>query len=398
MTSRNRIFPRVQRSLCALLRWVVCGSALVWACGPKLLYLPRADAEGAVWRQPGGHARGTALLLHGPKPPLQVAWQQHLGGMPLGGPLLDGSLVLLANEISLLRACHIGGGMILGKVTLPEKICVPPTIAGTRGEVLVLATAADKPTLVALDRRTRKTIWRRKMAVCAPVTSRHDTLIVPDESGQLLALGAADGAELWLWQGEVRMVVQAAVGGDTVYGGDVDGLVTALDLRTGALRWQRALGEGIRSGPCVDGGQVVVGTSAGTVVALRAESGEVVWERHLGGLLAPGLAMGPRVVVAGSSDHYLYGLDRVSGEVVWRFETDGVVGGSPACTPVTAFAASADGFAYALEVDTGVLQWRYQLDGPVMNAVALGDGSLSVATDQGSLYLFVEEMSGVGVR
>jgi len=387
---------RSQGSRPRLLRWVICGSALLFGCGPKLLYLPSGDPESPVWRQPGGRADGRAFQSRGPHPPLQVAWQQHLGGMPLGGPLLDGPLVLLTGQTSVLRAVRAGGGRVMGKVTLPADICAAPTIAGPGGELMVMATAVDKPSLLALDRRTRKIRWRREMAVCAPVTSRHDTLVVAGEAGGLSALMGSDGAELWRWRGEGRLVAPAAICQDTVYVGDVVGKVTALDLATGELLWQRDLGEGIRVHPSVHAGQILVGTSAGSVVAMRTCSGEVLWQRRLSGLLAPGMALAQNVVIAGSSDHSLYGLDRATGEVLWRFETDGVIGGSPACTPTTAYAVSADGFAYALDVGTGVLQWRYQLDGPATEAVALGDRSMSVATDRGSLYLFVEEMQGVG--
>jgi len=387
---------RSQGALSRLLRCAICGSALFLGCGPKLLYLPHGDSESPVWRQPGGRADGRAFQSRGPNPPLQVAWQQHLGGMPLGGPLLDGPLVLLTGQTSVLHAVRAGGGRLVGKVTLPEDICAAPIVAGPGGELLVMATAIDKPSLLALDRRTRKIRWRREMAVCTPVTSRHDTLVVAGEAGGLTVLTGSDGAELWQWRGEGRLVAPAAICRDTVYVGDVVGKVTALELGTGELLWQRDLGEGIRVRPSVDAGQVLVGTSAGAVVAMRTCSGEVLWQRRLSGLLAPGMALAQNVVVAGSSDHCVYGLDRATGEVLWRFETDGVIGGSPACTPTTAYAASADGFAYALDVATGALQWRYQLDGPAMQAVALGDRSMCVATDRGSLYLFVEETQGVG--
>lgn len=387
---------RHQRSLAHLLRCVICGCALLYACGPKLLYVPHDSVEGSEWRQPGGRAHGRSLQPRGPDPPLQVAWRRRFGGVPLGGPLLDGPSVLLTGETSVLRVVRAREGTLVGKVTLPEGICAWPVLAGMEGELVVMATATDKRSLLALDRRTGKVRWSREMAVCAPVTSRHDTLVVAGEAGVITVLAAPDGAQLWQWRGEGRLVASAAIGGDTVYVGDAVGNVTALDLSTGEPLWQGDLGEGIRTRPSVEAGQVLVGTAASAVVALRACSGEVVWQRRLEGLLAPGIALAPNVVVAGSSDHYLYGLDRATGEVLWRFETDGVIGSSPACTPTTAYAASTDGFVYALDVDTGALQWRYQLDGSVTGAVALGDGSMSVATAQGSLYFFVEEMQGVG--
>lgn|GEM_PF-627424 len=362
---------------------------LATGCTGKVFYLPSHSKAGDY---PGSRAEG-GFPLEGPEPPLRLLWQQEVDSYPLGKSLLAGPLLLQLTMSPKLYAFDRYNGRRLGRMGVPEGVCAAPRLVGSAATLLILAEArgGDKPILRAMNRQTRKTEWTFAGAVCAPVATRNDTVIVPLETGALVALAAADGSQLWRVETEAGLVAGPSLSGGTVFAGDLEGNLVAVSLRDGSEIWSAQLGASVRSQPLVAGGRVFANTGSGVTQAFDALTGEALWQQPLGALLTPGFALADSVVIVGSSDRVLYALDLEEGTIVWRFETKGSIRGVPASTAETVYAGSSDGFVYAIDVKTGLLKWKYRLDGPVTQPVTLGLRGMSVTTDAGTVYFFGKE-------
>ena len=345
------------------------------------------DHREGDWNQSGGGHAGRSFRPLGVEPPLRLLWEQRMDSPPLGSSLVSGPLVLQMTKTSSLYSFD-RVGRELSKRGFGETPCAPPTIAGRASEVLVISEFSPKPLLKGVSRLDGSTLWSREGTVCAPTVSRADTVVIVEEGGTVVALRASEGEVLWETHTEGLYSSAPAVFGQTVFIGDTAGSLRALGVLDGQERWSSQLGSSLRSQPAASSTGVYVGTGAGEVVALSTATGEELWRTALGGLPTPGLALSEHMVVAGCVDRHVYALDVDSGELLWRFETAGVVRGTPVSTESVVYCGSGDGFIYALELNSGTLIWKYRLDGPSVEALALGPGTLIVATENGSIYVF----------
>ena len=356
-------------------------------CREKEFYLP--GENGAEWLQAGGSAAARSFAAQDLHPPLKLLWNQKMDAAPLGPPFFAGNAVLQLTAAGSIYAFESRSGRLLGRRSGSAPVCAAPLVAG---RTLVFAEVGKEPRLRAFDRRTRQLRWTVATggAVCAPVVGRNDTLVVAVEAGVLQALRGSSGESLWKAPLGGRPRVAPAMGAEAVYAGDGTGLVAAFDLADGTRRWSRQLDGAVRARPVAAADRVFVGTAAGTVTALSAGSGEVVWRARVDALPAPGMALGPRVLVVGSADHHVYGLDPRSGALRWKYATGGVVRSSPAVAGKTVFCGSSDHHLYALDGESGRLLWKYRLNGPALEAVSLGPGMVSIASENKRIYVFAE--------
>lgn len=358
---------------------------LAGGCGGGVLYIPGDGQGGQTWLQAGGGKEGWAYRAAGVEPPLRLLWQQKTDAPPLAGVLFTERLVLQQTTAPSLYIFDRYSGQLLGKRGGSTPLCGPPTLVG---ELLIYGELGGKPHLRAFDRQQRKVRWSYAGVVCAPVVEWGDTLLVALESGQLVALAAADGSELWKSEIGGLLQLAPAVEAETVYIGNAAGELIALDLLSGTEQWRCDLQSGVRTRPAVDGAYVYLGTADGALQAVRVDSGQVAWRRELGALMTAGLALKPAVVVVGAVDHSIYGVARDSGEILWQFATEGVVRGAPAAAGETVYCGSADEHLYALDSASGRLQWKYRLDGPALGPIALGEHMVGIGTEKGTVYVF----------
>lgn len=359
-------------------------------CAPKTLHVPGQSHPGDVWLQPSGGPDGLGAVGSGPEPPLRLLWRQDAGKPPVGGPLLDGRLLLQLTGASRVVAYDLTSGARVGRRSFAEDWCAPLSVAGPGGELLIASLAGDKPEVRAFDRVAGGWRWRLPLASCAAPAVRGDTLVIATESGAVAAVRATSGAELWRWTGKGLFAVPPAWEGQRICVGDVDGRVSLLDGGSGLLQWQRDLEAGVRGRPALEADAAYLVTAGSDVVCLDAGTGTVRWRTHVGGLLS-GASVGARVLVVGSSDFGVYGLDRSSGAILWRYDTGGVVRGAPVVAGPTVYATGGGAALVAVEASTGRLLWEWPLDGPAAAPVAVGATLVALTTERGTVYLFGRE-------
>lgn len=167
--------------------------------------------------------------------------------------------------------------------------------------------------VVALDASTGAIRWQRDYNVLAPIAHRGGVLIVPTFDGQVIALNAADGKDIWkyLAPGKERVLTGPAFTGEHVYVVTRDGFLIVLDAKNGDQLQRHGLNRTDRPGkdglsvssPTVAGGRVYVGSETGGLLCFiagkgSADIGGVGFSPPPSGGLKPTLHPEPRTLTA----------------------------------------------------------------------------------------------------
>jgi len=142
-------------------------------------------------------------------------------------------------------------------------------------------------------------------------------------NGEMHAIDALSGENIWIAQHGGPIPHTAAVAGERVFYGALDGKVYALDAGSGDLEWSFATGGPVVSAPAVVDGLVYIGSTDGRLYALDAESGEKAWEVLTGGPVVSSPAVSRGRVFFGSEDLTARAADARSGKVLWESKVSG---------------------------------------------------------------------------
>jgi len=222
------------------------------------------------------------------------------------------------------------------------------------------------------------------------VTSDGTALYVGTLTGTIVALNA-EGGRVWKWEPTVEQTggslfsclcaaggggqfragmfyAPPTVGNGTVYAAGLSGEVYAIDARTGNEVWKHNMETGIVGGVALGNGTLFVGTSDGYLYALDAnatpgggglkegfdpfQAEDKIWS-------TPSLYDG--VVYFGSLDHKLYAVDADTGKLAWDepFSTGGAVTSSPLVVDGVVYVGSFDSKLYAVDAATGRQKWAF---------------------------------------
>jgi len=184
-------------------------------------------------------------------------------------------------------------GKVNWRTSTEQPIHAAPTVSGGR----VFAVAIDN-TLLTFDAATGAEGWNyqaltepaRILAASSPAVSG-DTVVASFGSGELVALRASNGNDLWnealsrANRNNALSEIRDIPGRPVIYQGDVyavshSGVFAATDLRTGQARWSLPV-TGITT-PWPAGDVVYVVSKAGEVICAARESGQIYWIQDLG--------------------------------------------------------------------------------------------------------------------
>jgi outer membrane protein assembly factor BamB len=232
-------------------------------------------------------------------------------------PALAEGCVFLGSDEGELLSIDLASGAEAFRVKLGKLVRASPLPLDERVVVGVM-DAKESGAVVAVDRTTGKTLWRRKRgAVFSSPASEAGRVFVGGDDGALEALDPKSGAVVWTHAVGGRVRGTPALAGGLAIVGDFDGRLVGVRLEDGTRAWTRELGQPIYSSACVSGDLVVVGCHDGVIRGVRASTGDAVFEAPTRGpVVASPVAAGDRTVV-GSTDGDLYLLDG-SGRVLAR--------------------------------------------------------------------------------
>jgi outer membrane protein assembly factor BamB len=291
-----------------------------------------------------------------------------------GGLAYADGRVYVASGFRFVAALDAATGAELWRTPVNTEIHGAPTIALGR---LYVININDQ--LQAFDLATGKLSWQyqalmepaRILKANSPAVSG-DTIVAAFASGELTALRAANGTELWSNsltrsnRNNALSELRDIAGRPSIYKGDIfaashSGVFAAIDFRTGNPRWELPVVS--VDSPWPAGDVVYVVSKAGEVVCVSRTNGQVYWIRDLN----EGRAQTKISKVLGR-------------ETITREYWTGVVLASNRLISV-----SNEGRAVAMDPKTGAVQTFIQLGGPADIAPVAAGGLLYVLTDDGEL-------------
>ncbi|MBU1378118.1 MAG: PQQ-binding-like beta-propeller repeat protein [Alphaproteobacteria bacterium] len=251
-------------------------------------------------------------------------------------------------------------GAVGWRTKTPESIHGAPNVSGGR----VFVVSLDN-TLMTFDAATGAASWTyqaltetaRILSASSPAVSG-DTVVAAFGSGELVALRATNGNDLWnealsrASRTSALSEIRDIPGRPVIYQGDVfavshSGVFAATDLRTGQARWTLPV-VGVTA-PWPAGDVVYVVSKSGDVICASRENGQIYWIRNLnegfkakkvGGILGVGgqrqnkpvwsgpLLAGERLLIVGQTGQ-LVALNAKTGEIQTRVDLKGASTLSP---------------------------------------------------------------------
>lgn len=192
-------------------------------------------------------------------------------------------------------------------------------------------------------------------------------------------------------QGDSLLQLVPAADGDILYVISADGELLALKAEKGEQVWRRELKEPVSGGIGIAEGLLLLGTAEGEVLALDKGTGELQWRRKLTGEILAAPQGNRDVVVAQTYDGHVVGLRADNGEQLWSYAASvprlTLRGTStPLLEGNLVLAGLANGRVVALDQQTGALHWEVRVSVPKgsteIERLADVDGRLLVDNDQ----------------
>ena len=246
----------------------------------------------------------------------------------------------------------------------------------------------------AVKTRTGKARWKQQIAhlnASAPAYSNGNLYYANLEPGQVVALAASDGHQIWKHPLPGRTESSPLVVGNTVYVGCECNTVYALDAATGKTVWQRHVNGAVKAAPAYDKGIIYIGDYSGEMTAIHANNGSIKWQTGSQGAsfgrsgqfyATAAVAFGR--VYAGNTDGRMYSFDQQTGRLAWSHSTSnyvyaGAVAAQTADSPPSVYFGSYDGNFYALDARTGNERWVQHDLGSISGAASLIGDTVYVA-------------------
>jgi outer membrane protein assembly factor BamB len=296
-----------------------------------------------------------------------------------GLAIADGKLVVTSGY-RFVAQLNADTGAVLWRTEVEQPIHAAPTISGGR----IFAVAIDN-TLMTFDAATGAVGWTyqalsessRILAASSPAVSG-DTVVASFGSGELVALRAANGNDLWnealsrASRTNALSEIRDIPGRPVIYQGDVfavshSGIFAATDLRTGQARWTLPI-TGVTT-PWAAGDVVYVIDKVGKVYCVSRETGQVYWVRDL--------SQGRDKKVRGAFFAKLgKGKKKNVVHPLWS---------SPILASGKLITVADTGELVAINAKTGAVEKTMQLGQPVLIGPIALNGTIYVVTDEAQL-------------
>ncbi len=351
---------------------VVAGRVYTMDAGATVTVTDAATGK-QIWREdfvPKTLQDGTrpATLL----PPI-FAGNTPVDTLTFGGGIAyaDGKL-FIASGYRFVAAVDAATGELLWRSFTASPIHGAPTVSGGR----VFAISVDNE-LQTFDVATGTPGWShqglvepvRILQASSPAISG-DAVVAAFSSGEVTALRAVNGNELWpanltrVSRTTALSDIRDIPGRPVIYRGDVyagshSGVFAAIDFRTGSVRWEMPVITTATPWPAGD--VVYIVSKAGEVICARRDNGQVYWIRDLN----EG-RVNEKVGIWGVPDKRAY--------------YTGVILASNRLITVTS-----DGKAIALNPISGEVLGTLKLPGPALITPVAAGGTVYVVTDNGVL-------------
>jgi outer membrane protein assembly factor BamB len=288
----------------------------------------------------------------------------------------DGKL-FVTSGYRFVAALDANSGAVLWKTAVDTPIHGAPSVAAGKVVAIDLEDQLD-----AFDVATGAPAWNyqgivepaRILAASSPAVTEN-TIVAAFASGEVTALQASNGNELWTQslsrsnRNNALSEIRDIAGRPVIYKGDVyaashSGVFAAIDARTGGGKWVIPVSSITTPWPAGD--VVYVISKAGEIICAARETGQIYWivdlnKNFKGGKKGKGFLFFKR---GGKLKPYWFGPVLASNRLV---------------------AVSSGGQAVALNPKTGAVQSTIDLGGPALMSPIAMDGMLYVMNDRAEL-------------
>lgn len=295
-----------------------------------------------------------------------------------GGVAVGGGRVYAVSGYRVVTALDAATGAVVWSTRVDSPIHGAPTLAGGR----LYAVDIDNQ-ILAFDVATGEQAWSyqaiaepaRYLRASSPAVNG-ETIVAPFSSGEVVALRAANGQQLWQQVlsrtsrtsalSEIRDIAgRPVINRGVVYATSHSGVLSAMDLRTGQPKWSLPIG-GLNA-PLAAGDVVYIVSKTGELTVVNKDTGAIYWTRDLNE---------GRVRQEGG---FLGFFDRTV-RPIWS---------GPVLASNRLVLVNSDGVAVAFDPKTGAPQGEVRLGAPAYIAPMAYNGALYVLLDNGQLASIV---------
>ena len=372
------------------------------------------------WPQQGGFANHAMHHLSLGALPQEI-WSSSLGSGSdddepiLSGPVIANNLVFTMDADAVVSARRVEDGRVVWRTDIePADEDDGNWGGGVAFDLGKVYAGTGFAQVVALDARTGAELWRT--AVSGPMraapTAFGGRVYAITKDNQLFALDAETGTVDWTHTGieETAGLIGSAspaVDGDIVIVPYSSGEIFALRAQNGQQLWSDNLAAirradavsalaDIRGRPDVDRGRVYAISHSGRMVAIDLASGRRVWEAEVGGVNQPWVA--GRFIFVVTTEGDVVALVAENGLVRWvrplgRYEDptdreDLVNWSGPILASDRLIVTGSQGVAIALSPYTGEVIGEIEMPDDVSLAPVLADETLYFQTDGARILAF----------
>lgn len=192
----------------------------------------------------------------------------------LFSPSVAEGIAYVGDEDGTLRALSVATGEILWRRNFTGWV-YPPAIVDNQ-----LVVGGQEHRLYGLDAATGKVLWETPLnqeLVYRPIAVGDGAVVVTTFAGEILALSAEDGSQLWQAQDTVVNLSPMVTAG-RLYFRTFGGHLKVRRQDSGALLWEVRLQGPVTPPVSVDGAHVIAADGAGNIVVLDAATGERLWQ------------------------------------------------------------------------------------------------------------------------
>jgi outer membrane protein assembly factor BamB len=360
-----------------------------------------AQTDEGAWSQFQGDASHAGARTDAPAPPYSPTWSvrpEAASGQRLSAPVTGGGAIVVTSSTAVFAFEASTGAQrwTLERDGAPVSPAVT-TIGDTRAVVYTDGRTADTAIVDAVDLEDGTSLWDAPPALedeSRTGVSVDDTqAYVADESGNVYAVGLADGSLEWTAPTAGNLAGPLAVGDGVVVAVTAasdntrSASVVALDAATGDQRWSVTPNATATFGSLasIADGTVVVAFPDGSVVGLSADDGSEISRERIPALVSPFVSpalTGDSVVVADSNG--TVHLVTPGGDPSWVFAfNEPVLRSSPVVAGDVAVVGFEDGSIGAVALDTGHMVFRSAPGPAPVSGMALTSDAV-VVTRSGS--------------
>jgi len=378
-------------------------------------YLPVALPQ-AEWPQAGGVPDQMVEHVEA-APNFEVAWRRGFGKGSdrafhiTASPILANGRVYVMDAASEVAAMDARTGQVIWRKSVHarnkrDKHGFGGGVAFADGKLYV---ASGFRVVAQLDAATGELGWRRETAAPihgAPIVS-HGRVFVVSTDNELLTFDAASGAPGWTFQALVESArilssSSPAASGDTVVAAFASGEMVALRAANGNDLWNNTLAKASRTSalseirdvagrPVIYRGEVYAASHGGVFAATDLRTGQARWSLPVASINSPWPAGDVVYVVSQAGE--LICASRDSGQVYWIRDLNAGVKkaknramfSGPVLASDRLVVVSSDGRAIAVNPKTGEVLKTIKLGGPALVAPVAAGGMIYVVTDKGDL-------------